>query len=198
MGIVALRSGESELATVVRAPTECVGLQSTLGDFSLRGHVGDQVGCNSCGWGGPSTRSRKRPWRHFESPKCQGWKTERCTNNVPWAESLLRHTKARNLPVGGVASNSGNLGLEGFYVKILPGALDRSVSVFWSGLSFEKWKNEFENEKEIVVEITSEIGTDELVSKTVMDGGGAQSRRRFQRSFVQRVEMGARMCLRGL
>ena len=33
-------------------------------------------------------------------------------------EPLLRHTKARNLPVGRMASNSGNLGREGFYVKI--------------------------------------------------------------------------------
>ena len=73
IGILPLRSGESELAAVVRAPTEGMGLQSTLGDFSLRGHVGNQVGCNCCDWDGPSTRSTKRQWRKFESPQCQGW-----------------------------------------------------------------------------------------------------------------------------
>ena len=72
-GILPLRTGESEQATVVRAPTEGMGLQSTLSDFSLRGDVGNQVGCNCCGWDGSSTRSRKRPWRKFESPNCQGW-----------------------------------------------------------------------------------------------------------------------------
>ena len=39
MGILAPRSGESELAAVVRAATESVGLQSILSDFGLFGHV---------------------------------------------------------------------------------------------------------------------------------------------------------------
>ena len=39
MGVVALSSGESELAAVVRAATEVMGLQSILNDFCLRGHV---------------------------------------------------------------------------------------------------------------------------------------------------------------
>ena len=39
MGVLALSSGESELAAVVRAATEGMGLQSILNDFRLRGHV---------------------------------------------------------------------------------------------------------------------------------------------------------------
>ena len=39
MGALALSSGESELAAVVRAATEGLGLQSTLSDFDLWGHV---------------------------------------------------------------------------------------------------------------------------------------------------------------
>ena len=35
MGILALSSGESELAAVVRAATEGLGSQSTLGEFDL-------------------------------------------------------------------------------------------------------------------------------------------------------------------
>ena len=35
MGILALNSGESELAAVVRAATEGMGLQSILSDFCL-------------------------------------------------------------------------------------------------------------------------------------------------------------------
>ena len=39
MGVLALSSGESELAAVVRAATECLGLQSLLSDFDWCGHV---------------------------------------------------------------------------------------------------------------------------------------------------------------
>ena len=39
MGVLALSSGESELAAVVRAATAGLGLQSILSDFSLCGHV---------------------------------------------------------------------------------------------------------------------------------------------------------------
>ena len=39
MGVLALGSGESELAAVVRAATEGLGLQSSLSDFDLCGHV---------------------------------------------------------------------------------------------------------------------------------------------------------------
>ena len=49
MGVLALSSGESELAKVVRAATEGLGLQSILSDFDLCGH----------GWDGSSTRIRK-------------------------------------------------------------------------------------------------------------------------------------------
>ena len=39
MGVLALSSGESELATVVKSATEGMGLQSILNDFCLCGHV---------------------------------------------------------------------------------------------------------------------------------------------------------------
>ena len=39
LGILSLSSGESELAAVVRAAKEKMGLQSMLSDFSLCGHV---------------------------------------------------------------------------------------------------------------------------------------------------------------
>ena len=39
MGVLALSSGESELAAVVRAATEGMGLQSILKDLCLCGHV---------------------------------------------------------------------------------------------------------------------------------------------------------------
>ena len=39
-GVLALSSGESELAAVVRAATEGMGLQSILNDFRLCGHAG--------------------------------------------------------------------------------------------------------------------------------------------------------------
>ena len=39
MGVLALGSGESELAAVVRAATDGLRLQSILGDFDLCGHV---------------------------------------------------------------------------------------------------------------------------------------------------------------
>ena len=39
MGVLALSSGEFELAAVVRAATEGVGLHSILNDFCLCGHV---------------------------------------------------------------------------------------------------------------------------------------------------------------
>ena len=39
MGALALSSGESELAAVVRAATQSMGLQSILNDFCLCGHV---------------------------------------------------------------------------------------------------------------------------------------------------------------
>ena len=39
MGVLALGSGESDLAAVVRAATEGTGLRSILNDFCLCGHV---------------------------------------------------------------------------------------------------------------------------------------------------------------
>ena len=73
-GSLPLRSGESELATVVRAPTEGMGFQSTLSDFSLRGHVGQSSRMPLLRLGWSIVRIRKSAWRKFESPKCQGWR----------------------------------------------------------------------------------------------------------------------------
>ena len=39
MGVLAVRSGESELAAVVRAATEGFGLQSMFSDFDFCSHV---------------------------------------------------------------------------------------------------------------------------------------------------------------
>ena len=87
VGVLVLSSGESELAAVVRAATEGMGLQSILNDFCLCGHVAirsdataaigmvhqlgmgksdiwllETVGCNTMLVQGK-----------FECPKCQGW-----------------------------------------------------------------------------------------------------------------------------
>ena len=43
MGVLALSSGESELAAVVRAATEVMGLQAILKDLCLCGHVAIEV-----------------------------------------------------------------------------------------------------------------------------------------------------------
>ena len=55
MGVLALSGGESELAAVVRAATEGLGLQSILSDFDLCGHVAIKSD-ECCDWDGPSTR----------------------------------------------------------------------------------------------------------------------------------------------
>ena len=51
MGVLALSSGESELAAVVRAATEVMGLQSILKDFCLRGHVAIESDATALGLG---------------------------------------------------------------------------------------------------------------------------------------------------
>ena len=47
MGLLALSSGESELAAVVRAATEGLGLQPILRDFGLWGHVAIKSDANA-------------------------------------------------------------------------------------------------------------------------------------------------------
>ena len=51
MGVLALNSGESELAAVVRAATEGLGLQSILSDFDLCGHVAIKSDTTGPGFG---------------------------------------------------------------------------------------------------------------------------------------------------
>ena len=96
-GILPLRSGESELTTVVRAPTEGMGLQSTLSDFSLRGPVGNQVGCNCCGWDGPSFGSVKVIGETSSLQNVRAGASERCTSNVPWARTIVASHESTQL-----------------------------------------------------------------------------------------------------
>ena len=50
MGVLALSSGESELAAVVRAATGGVGLQSILSDSDLYGHVAIKSDATAAIW----------------------------------------------------------------------------------------------------------------------------------------------------
>ena len=110
MGILALNSGESELAAVVRAETEGMGLQSILSDFCLVWSRSNQVRCNWCDWDGPSTRIRKSStfscWRsvglasrsfgeNSSLKNVRFGESERCPNYLG-SEPLLRQTKACN------------------------------------------------------------------------------------------------------
>ena len=87
MGVLALSSGDSELAAVVRAATEGMGLQSIVNDFDLCGHVAiksdatapigmvRRVGLKFDIWlleihGFSITFVRGK----IASPKCQGWR----------------------------------------------------------------------------------------------------------------------------
>ena len=58
MGGLELSSGESELAAVVRAATEGLGLQSILSDFDLWGHVAIKSDAKAAIWDCSSTRIR--------------------------------------------------------------------------------------------------------------------------------------------
>ena len=51
MGVLALSSGESELAAVVRAATEVMGLQPILKDYCLWGHVAVESDATALGFG---------------------------------------------------------------------------------------------------------------------------------------------------
>ena len=50
VGVLALSSGESELAAVVRAATEGMGLHSILNDFCLCGHVAIKSDATAAIW----------------------------------------------------------------------------------------------------------------------------------------------------
>ena len=87
MGILALSSGESELAAVDRAATAGKGLQLILSDFGFFGHVAINsdataaIGIHRLGSGKVPNLAVGDLWvqlhvrsEEFESPKCQDWR----------------------------------------------------------------------------------------------------------------------------
>ena len=88
MGVLALSSGDSELAAFVRAATNRLGLQSILSDFDLCGHVAIKSDATAAigrvhplGLGKVRHQAvgDLRIQHHvrsgkFASPKCQGWR----------------------------------------------------------------------------------------------------------------------------
>ena len=89
MGVLALSSGESELAAVVRAAIEGMGLQSILNGFCLCGHVGidSDATAQQLGWSTGSDWEKSDIWLletcgcntmlvqgKLEFPKCQEWR----------------------------------------------------------------------------------------------------------------------------
>ena len=105
VGVLALSSGESDLAAVVRAATEGMGQQSILNDFCLCGHVAirsDAVARQS----GRSTGSdlekvrhlavgdwwvqhHARSGKHSSFLNVRAGQSERCTNQVSWAGTTV-------------------------------------------------------------------------------------------------------------
>ena len=88
VGVLALSSGESELAAVVRAVTEGMGLHSILNDFCLCGHVAIKSDATAAIWmvhrpglgklrhlvvGDLRVQHHVRSGK-FEFPKCQVWR----------------------------------------------------------------------------------------------------------------------------
>ena len=112
MGVLALSSGESELAAVVRAATEGVGLQSILNDFSLCGHVAIKSNATAAigmdvhqlGLGKVRHLAVGDLWvqQHFRSGKIRVSRMSGLENpsdaqtKYLGPEPLLRHTKACN------------------------------------------------------------------------------------------------------
>ena len=110
MGVLALSSGESELAAVVRALTEGMGLQSILNDPCLCGHVA--IESDETAAIGMVHLLGSGKVRHlfvgdlegkFESPKGRDWKIRAMHKKTYLGpEPLLRHTKGCNwVPVNG-------------------------------------------------------------------------------------------------
>ena len=103
LGVLALSSGESELAAVVRAATEGLGLQSILNDFCLCGHVAIESDATAAigtvhrlGLGKVRHLAIGDLWvqHHFrENSSFQNVRTgesERCTNQVSWARTITK------------------------------------------------------------------------------------------------------------
>ena len=90
MRILASSGGESDLAAVVRAATEEIGLRSILSDFRVCGHVAIKSDATAFVWMGHrlglgkvrllllETCGHSITFIHakFESPKCQDWETQ--------------------------------------------------------------------------------------------------------------------------
>ena len=109
MGVLALSSGESELAAVVRAATEGLGLQSILNNFDLCGHVAIKSDATAAigmvrrlGLGKVRLLAVRDSWvrHHVRSVKIRVSKTSGLENpsdaqtKYLGPEPLLRHTKA--------------------------------------------------------------------------------------------------------
>ena len=103
-GVLALSSGESELAAVVRSATEGMGLQSILNEFGLCGHVAIKSDATAAigmvhrlGLGKVRHLAVGDLWvqHHVRSGKnssLQSVRTgepERCTNQVCWARTTV-------------------------------------------------------------------------------------------------------------
>ena len=102
MGVLALSSGESELAAVVRAATEGVGLQLFLNDFCLCGHVAIRsdaaIGMvHRLGLGKDRhlavwdlwVQHHARSGKNSSFPNVRTGEPERCINQVPWARTTV-------------------------------------------------------------------------------------------------------------
>ena len=89
MGVLALSSGESELAAVVRAATQGMGLQSRLNDFCLCGHVAirsdatDMCLLETCGCYTMFAQENSS----FQNVRAG--QSERCTNQVSQAGTTV-------------------------------------------------------------------------------------------------------------
>ena len=105
----AVSSGESELAAVVRAATEGMGLQSILSDFDLCGHVAIKSDATAAfgmvhrlGLGTVRHLALGDLWvqHHVRSGKIRAstnvrvGESELCTNKVPWARTIAAPHKS--------------------------------------------------------------------------------------------------------
>ena len=89
MGVLALSSGESELAAVVRAATEGMGLQSILNDFCFCGHAAiNQIRRNrrQSGW-----------FTGSEWEKSDIWLLETCGSNTMLVQGKFEFPKMSGL-----------------------------------------------------------------------------------------------------
>ena len=121
LGVLPLSSGESELAAVVRAATEVMGLQSILNDFCLFGHVAIKSDATAA-FGMVHQLGLGKVWHlavgdlwvqhHVRSGKIRVSKMAGLENpsdaqtKYLGPEPLVRHTKACNWVTVGVASQN--------------------------------------------------------------------------------------------